>query len=133
MIKDEEISAVKHLNDNGKSIHNTSSLVLKEINCKLSDILTHVLNNCISDGYFPTELKTGCITPIYKNGTKSEVNNYRPVCSLTPFSKIFERIIYNRMIRFIEDNNISSSTQFGFRSGLSTESAIIQFLDKILE
>ena len=35
------------------------------------------------------------------------------------------------MIRFIEDNNIFSSTQFGFRSGLSTESAIIQFLDKI--
>ena len=129
--KEEVISAVKNLSDNGKGVNIISTLVLKECNSILSVILSHVLDNCVSEGYFPTELKTGCITPIYKNGEKSEVNNYRPVCSLTPFSKIFERIIYNRMISFIESNNIFTSSQFGFRSGYSTESAIIQFIDKI--
>ena len=59
------------------------------------------------------------------------MKNYRPVCSLSPFSKIFERVIYNRMIDFIEKNNILNINQFGFRKGLSTEAAIMQFVDKI--
>ena len=131
VIINEVLNAVNGLKNNGKSANIVSTLVLKENINKLSEILTHIFNNCISDGYFPNELKTGCITPIYKSGIKTEVNNYRPVCSLSPFSKIFERIIYNRMIIFIEQNQIFSKTQFGFRSGLSTESALANFIDKI--
>ena len=128
----EEISkAINKLKYNGKSSKTVSTTVLKDISNKLSEILMFLLNFCISDGYFPNELKIGCITPIYKNSSKSDIKNYRPVCSLSPFSKIFERIIYNRMIVFIDNNNILSSNQFGFRKGLSTESAIIQFIDKI--
>ncbi|CAL4124563.1 unnamed protein product, partial [Meganyctiphanes norvegica] len=82
-------------------------------------------------GYFPEELKTGCITPIYKGGKKCEVSNYRPVCSLTPFSNFFERIIYDRMMNFIESNNILSKIKSGFRKEMSTESAIMNFIDKI--
>ena len=97
----------------------------------LSDILVFIFNLCVSQGYFPTELKTGCITPIYKSGSKNCINNYRPVCSLSPFSKIFERVIYNRMIEYIENNDIFSKTQYGFRKGLSTENAIVDFIDEI--
>ena len=131
IIINEVLNAINGLKNNGKSANIVSVLVLKENINKVSEILTHIFNNCISDGYFPDELKTGCITPIYKSGLKTEVNNYRPVCSLSPFSKIFEIIIYNRMIDFIEQNNIFSKTQFGFRSGLSTESALAHFIDKI--
>ena len=53
------------------------------------------------------------------------------MCSLSPFSKIFEKVIHNRMIAFIEKNNILSETQFGFRKGLSTEAALTQFIDEI--
>ena len=130
VIINEVLNAVNGLKNNGKSANIVSTLVLKENINKLSEILTHIFNNCISDGYFPNELKTGCITPIYKSGIKTEVNNYRPVCSLSPFSKIFERIIYNRMIIFIEQNQIFSKTQFGFHSGLSTESALQTLLIK---
>ena len=131
-IAKEEISkAVNKLKYNGKGSKTISTTVLKDNSSKLSDILMHVLNTCISDGYFPNELKTGCITPIHKNGSKNDVKNYRPVCSLSPFSKIFEKIIYNRMIGFIEQNNILSPNQFGFRKGLSCESAIIQFINNI--
>ena len=131
-ISKEEISkALLKLKNNGKGTKNISTLVLKNNVNKLSEILCHVLNICIAGGYFPNELKLGCITPIYKSGTKSEVKNYRPICSLSPFSKIFEKIIYNRMIEFIDQNNILSPNQFGFRKGLSTESAIIQFIDNV--
>ena len=54
-------------------------MVLKDYSNKLSDMVMHILNTCIADGYFPNELKTGCITPIYKNGSKNDVKNYRPV------------------------------------------------------
>ena len=131
VISNEVQKAISNLKSNGKGVNIISTLALKDNKCTLARILAHVFNKCISDGYFPTELKDGCITPIYKGGTKTELNNYRPICSLLPFSKIFERIIYDRMINFIEQNDILSITQYGFRNGLSTENAIINFIDKI--
>ena len=131
-IIDKEVSnAISNLKNNGKGANIIATLTLKDNKSTLANILSHIFNNCISDGYFPFELKDGCITPIYKGGKKTELNNYRPICSLSPFSKIFERILYNRMINFIEKNNILSITQYGFRNGLSTENAIINFIDKI--
>ena len=62
---------------------------------------------------------------------KTELNNYSPVCTLLAFSKIFQRILYDRMINYIDKHNILSKNQFGFRKGLSTENAIINFIDKI--
>ena len=85
-------------------VNQVSTDILKEINSGISGPLLHIFNLCIRDGYFPTELKLGCITPIFKKGDKYSMSNYRPVCSLSPFSKIFERIIYNRMLEFINKN-----------------------------
>ena len=131
IINKEVSNAISNLKNNGKGANVIATLTLKDNKSTLANILTHIYNNCISDGYFPFELKDGCITPIYKGGKKTELNNYRPICSLSPFSKIFERILYNQMINFIEQNNILSITQYGFRNGLSTENAIINFIDKI--
>ena len=131
LVKKEIESAITGLKNNGKGVNKISTLVLKECKSVLSDILVFIFNLCVSQGYFPTELKTGCITPIYKSGSKNCINNYRPVCSLSPFSKIFERVIYNRMIEYIENNDIFSKTQYGFRKGLSTENGIVDFIDEI--
>ena len=131
-VSSNEVSnALSDLKNNGKGANTISSIALKNNKHTLSEILSHLFNNCISDGYFPVELKDGCITPIYKGGQKNEFNNYRPVCSLLPFSKIFERVLYNRMISYIDKQNILSKNQFGFRKGLSTENAVINFIDKI--
>ena len=131
LVKKEIESAITGLKNNGKGVNNISTLVLKECKSVLSDILVFIFNLCVSQGYFPSELKTGCITPIHKSGSKNCINNYRPVCSLSPFSKIFERVIYNRMIEYIENNNIFSNTQYGFRKGLSTENALVHFIDEV--
>ena len=124
-------NAISDLKNNGKGVNTISTIAIKNNKHTISAILSHIFNNCISDGYFPSELKEGCITPIYKGGLKTELNNYRPVCSLLPFSKIFERILYDRMINYIDKHNILSEKQFGFRKGLSTENAIINFIDNI--
>ena len=108
-----------------------STTVLESCKHIISPILSHIINLCLNDGYFPEELKLGCITPIFKKGDNDLIENYRPVCSLSPFSKIIERVIYDRMISFIKKNNIFSNSQFGFRKGMSTESALIDYVNKI--
>ncbi len=50
---------------------------------------------------------------------------------MSPISKIFERIIYDKMITFIDKNKIFSDTQFGFRRKMSTETALLKFMDYV--
>ena len=122
-------NAIRDLKDNGSGIFKFATSVLKDVRFTISNSLSKIYNLCIEYGYFPEELKIGCITPVFKKGDKAVVSSYRPVCSLSPFSKIFERIVYNRMLEFIEKHKIFSESQFGFRKNVSTETALINFID----
>ena len=113
------------------SLLSISTSILECVKDIISPYLSHIFNLCLNQGYFPEELKLGRITPIHKKGCKLQVNNYRPVCNLSPFSKIFERIVYNRMLEYIEKYNIFSSIQFGFRKKMGTETALVEFTDFI--
>ena len=125
------LKVIGNLKNSGKGLYAISTDVIKSCKHIIAPVLSHIINLCINDGYFPVELKIGCITPIFKNGNKELINNYRPVCSLSPFSKIIEKVVYNRMISFIDKNNIFSSTQFGFRKGMSTETALIDYINRV--
>ena len=59
------------------------------------------------------------------------MNNYRPVCSSSPIGKIVEKVIANRMIDFLENLNIFSTTQYGFRKNMGTETALINYINYI--
>jgi len=83
-------------------------------------------------GTFPTRLKYAIVKPLLKKGDKENVANYRPISLLTSFSKVFERIIYNRLLKHIETNNILAVEQFGFRTSSSTEKASYKLIDDIL-
>lgn len=56
-----------------------------------------VLNNPIKVGIFLEKMKLSKVTPIFKLGTEELVTNYRPISVLPSFSKILERIMYNRL------------------------------------
>ena len=72
-----------------------------------------------------------CIKPIYKSGTKDSPHNYRPISLLTAFSKLLEKVVSRRITKYIEDNNLISPKQYGFRKGQSTEDAVSQLTSKI--
>ena len=129
VISQEVETAIQNLKNNGSGLHKISILVLKEVKSTISKFLSDIFNLCIKSGHFPDELKIGCITPVFKKGDKTNISSYRPICSLSPFSKIFERIIYDRMIEFIDKFNIFSKSQFGFRKNMSTETALINFVE----
>ena len=95
--------------------------------------LTHIFNLSLSSGIFPNSLKIAKIVPIHKKDDPSLIENYRPISILPAISKILEKIAYNRLYKFLTDNNLLNTNQFGFRKGYSTDYAIIQSCDKIID
>jgi len=81
---------------------------------------------------FPTWLKFSQVFLLFKKGNKTEMLDYRPVSLLTSFSKIFEKVIYNRLLQHTKENNIIDMVQYGFKNNSSTELAIFKLLNQIL-
>jgi len=77
-------------------------------------------------------LKYATVKPLLKKGSKENVANYRPISLLASFSKVFEKLIYDRLLNHIQTNNILRTKQFGFRVSLSTEKASYKLNDDIL-
>ena len=57
-------------------------------------------------GFFPDELKVANVTPVYKKNDETNLGNYKPISVLPCFSKILERIIYNRLYEHLNSDNI---------------------------
>ena len=79
----------------------------------------------------PQQLKIAKVISIYKKENAEIFSNYRPVSVLPCFSKILERLFFNRCMDYIDKNNLLNEEQFGFRPNRSTYMAIIELLDKI--
>jgi len=94
--------------------------------------LTHIANKSISTGIFPERLKYSIVNPVYKKGDKTSPANYRPISLLTAFSKVLEKVLYNRLIGFLDNNNLLNPQQFRFRKKLSTDDAIYKLTHEIL-
>ena len=80
----------------------------------------------------PNELKLARVIPLFKADDCMLINNYRPVSILPLFSKIYERIMYNRLWSFIKKHNLLYKYQFGFREKHGTDVAVIVLIDKIM-
>ena len=93
--------------------------------------LMYIFNLSLTKGIFPDDLKIARVTPVFKAGKENEVGNYRPISILPCFSKILERIMYNRLFKYLTTNEILYKKQFGFQEGHSTEHAIMQLIDNI--
>ena len=93
--------------------------------------LTYIINLSLMEGVFPSELKVAKVIPVFKGGDSSILSNYRPISVLTLFSKIFEKVVYKSVLRFMDDNLSLYKYQFGFRQQHSCQQAIITLIDKI--
>ena len=119
------------LENSSPGLDDISAKVIKESANLFLEPLTHIFNLSFSKGVFPTELKISKVIPLYKGDDSSLIKNYRPVSVLPLFSKILERLMYNRLISFIKLNDVLYKLQFGFREGHSTNIALTILVDKI--
>ena len=129
----DEVMKVINVLDGKKSgdIFNISPDLVKLNAQIISQILSIIFNLSIREGCFPSDMKVAKILPLHKGDSVLIPGNYRPISLLPIFSKIFERLIYNRLIEFITHNNILSELQFGFQKNKSTEQAVTSILSAL--
>ena len=100
--------------------------VVKRIFDAIESPLCYIFNLSFKDGVFPCKLKIARVTPIYKAG------NYRPISILPCFSKLLERIMYNRLYTYFTKHDILYKKQFGFQTNHSTAHTIIQLVQELM-
>ena len=83
-------------------------------------ILSYIFNLSLSQGKFISNFKHAKIIPLFKKGSAKDVSNYRPISLRSCFSKILEKLVYNRLYSFLEKSNAINEHQFGFRKKHST-------------
>ena len=93
--------------------------------------LSEIINCSFTTGVVPSELKLAKIVPIFKQGNKEDLTNYRPISILPVFTKIIEKIMYERLNNHLSKNNILYSKQHGFRTGHSTAMSLINLQEQI--
>ncbi|PNF39982.1 hypothetical protein B7P43_G15963 [Cryptotermes secundus] len=93
--------------------------------------LTFIFNLSLCTGIFPDQMKIAKVRPIHKRGRIQELSNYRPISLLPVFSKIFETLIYNRVVNFLNKHNLISDAQNGFRQNKSTHTALQSFIEDV--
>ena len=97
----------------------------------LAPILSKLINECFEFGIFPQSLKIARVTPLFKGGSKDSSNCYRPISIISPLSKLIEKLISKRLVKFLDKFNIIKDNQYGFRSAHSTNHAIATISEKI--
>ena len=97
----------------------------------ISSILADLFNLSFSSGVFPSILKIAKVIPVHKKSSKLDTSNYRPISILSNLDKIIERLMYNRLYKFLESNDLIYSLQFGFRKNYSTSLALLSLTENI--
>ena len=96
-------------------------VVLKNCEPELLYILAKLFNICLRESCFPDCWKVSSVVPVFKNpGERSTVNNYRPNSLLSVVSKVFEKLVNNRIVDHLEKCGLFSDFQYCFRSSRST-------------
>ena len=122
---------ISSLKSNTSGYDMIGSVVLKWRVEFISEPLSCACNMSLQEGIFPDELKIANAIPLYKCDDLKLFNNYRPVYARPSASKLYERIMHNRLVAYLNEYKIRFSYQFGFRKVHSTYEALMTLKDKM--
>ena len=105
--------------------------MLKIIGPSVSPILALLVNQSFQTGIFPDKLKIAKVITLFKKGNPELPSNYRPISLLPIFSKIFEKLMYRRLYRFLEIHDVLFSLQFGFQENHSIDHALVSLTETV--
>ena len=128
-----EISDIISALKSGKSL-GPNSIPMKILKCLsklISSPLSQIINESFQSGIFPDKMKSAKVMPIFKKGSPLTASNYRPISLLSVFSKITEKVMYERLYKSLEKHEILHSLQFGFRASHSISHALVSLTEAI--
>ena len=126
-------SAIQSLkNSKSPDYFGLNSLMIKRITDLIIGPLTRLFNKCIRESIFPSVLKIASVIPIHKSGDIDDINNYRPISIIPVIGKVFERLLSDQLVNFLETKNLFSPNQHGFRAGKSTGTAVAALVNRIV-
>lgn len=108
-----------------------SSALLKDVHLITVKVLTLIINQSLSTGICPDRLKIAKVVPIFKKDNPHITGNYRPISLLPVISKVFEKVVFDQLYKYLDKNNLLYKSQYGFRKGHSCEFAAMEVTDKI--
>lgn len=124
---------ISHLkSDSAPGWDGISNQVLKSTKHCLAAPIAFLCNLSFTTGSVPSDMKMANVCPIYKSGEKQLASNYRPISLLSSLSKIIEKVMNKRLLKYLEELNIFSENQYGFRNGKSTEDAVTKLVDSVI-
>ena len=132
-VKEKAVDSIinKLKNKTSRRIDGISNQILKIAKAELLRPITFLVNQMIHTGTYPQQLKIAKVTPIFKANDKEQFSNYRPISLLPSISKIFESVIYQQLMKYLLENKLLSSQQYGFRANHSTELAALNLIDRL--
>ena len=106
--------------------------ILKSCKDGLAYPIYLIWKSSFNSGFIYQKFLTQMITPVHKKGSRSKPVNYRPISLTSHIIKIFERIVRDKLVNYLESNNLLHSFQHGFRHGHSCLSELLAHYDDLL-
>ena len=129
--EDEVRETLINLNDCSPGYDNIDSKLLVSVQPHIVKPLTYIFNLSLEKGTVPSELKVAKIIPIYKDDDPAVFNHYRPISILPVISKVLEKLVYQKLVKHLDENNIIYTHQYGFRKKHSTHMALTHLINEI--
>lgn len=123
------ISSLK--NNSSPGFDGISAKMIKQTHLEILVPLEHIINQIFITGTVPSDFKTSVVTPVHKSGSKTSIENYRPISLINNFAKIFEKCLKEKLISYYNTVNILSANQYGFLEGRGTTDALYRFTTQV--
>ena len=102
-------------------------MLKNDVSCQL----VNIFNMSFTSSVFPSALKLAKVFPVHKKDSKLDFSNDRPISLLSNLEKILEKLMYTRIVKFFNNNNLFYLLQFGFRPNFSTTHALISLTETV--
>ena len=106
VIDEETWKIIASFKDSSAGWDELKPVIMKNVKHCIAKPLTHICNLSFKTGVFPQQMKTANVVPIYKSGDEKMFSNYRPVSVIPVFFKLIERLMHDRLIMFVTNNDL---------------------------
>lgn len=125
---------VSHMKPSGSPTDAIPPRLFKEVLATIGPHVLEIIDSSLSSGTVPGDFKHAVVRPLLKKAglDPTHCSSFRPISNLPFLSKILEKVVYNQLLPFLEDNSITELFQSGFKALHSTESALLKVSNDIL-